>query len=177
MRERREIGGTLRAGPSEKSSVIGACDAARGAGCARGALNEKFIGAGNAGSLDGAVRGAVWRGCVVWGRGDGGGGNTGRGIAMATGGSGGGGRVAAAGAPAAPRLAVAGPVRRVWVARAAAEPMACGTGFGAGGGAGGAAGAGAVSCGFGKVGPFGEPPSNTIATVAGGGSSSSAGRS
>jgi hypothetical protein len=175
MRENGEVSVAPCRGASEKSSVDRPRELVRGCGRDGGGwLKEKFIGAGNA--VDGA--GVTGR-CV--GDGDGGvrgGGSTGLGTAIATGGSGGGGGGAGTGkggngSGSGGTGTGAGSATLGGEGALGGSTVARGTGMGAGGGVGVEAGAGISSCGLGRAGPSGLPPSNTNATVAGGGNSSS----
>ena len=164
-------------GASEKSSVFGACEGAWVGACFCGfaAPNEKFVGTGNAGGRDGA--GATDGGA---GRGAGGGG---RGTTMASGGIGFGCGVSAVaaggdgsggvGSGSGVGTTVSGAGGGRAVATGGGDAGAGGAGVGAGGSASGSDGAATKGFGSGSAGPFGVPPSNTIATVDGGGSSSS----
>lgn len=164
-------------GASEKSIVAGAWEAERGCereGAVGIGLSEKFIGVGKAPGLLGAT------GCGdnTGGRTGRAGGTTGRGITIASGGGGGGTGRLGAGAGCAGGGGGGDGIGTVCgvgggVGVGGGSAVACGVGTGGGGGAGGAAGVGICICGFGTAGPCGWPPSNTIATVEGGGSSSS----
>jgi len=175
-----------RRGAREKSRVVGAPRGeVRGAGgrsCDGAALKEKFIGVGNSCGLDG--RGVIEGGAVTGGdgRGAGGlgtviasGGGFGTGTsAFAAGGGGGTGRGsvgAGAGGAGAGGAAATGGAAGGGVGAGAACCVGAGAGLGAGGCDGGAVGD-TFSWGFGSAGPSGVPPSKTIATVDGGGSSS-----
>lgn len=180
-------------GASEKSSVFGACGdvrvGARSCGTAR--PNEKFIGVGNSEGRGGA--GGAFGAAGAAGRaGDGGRGTTmasggtgfGSGIsAVAAGGGGSGGVGSGSGAVSAGGEGGGGATATGGGGLSAGGAGAGNGGggdAGAGGAGGGAAcwdGAATLGFGFGSAGPFGVPPSNTIATSDGGGSSSSPCRS
>jgi hypothetical protein len=114
---------------------------------------------------------AIDGGCV--GRGAGGRGTT---IARGGGGGGGSGNASAAGGDGVGGAGVAAATGGAgWVGGATGVDSAVlgGGGSGAGGAFGGDVGAGITDCLSGTAGPCFWPPSNTIATVEGGGSSSS----
>jgi hypothetical protein len=156
--------------------VFGVRDDVRGGVCACGFAvpNEKFIGVGNAGGRDGAgaTDGGGGRGADGGGRGTtmaSGGIGFGNGVSAVAGGDGGSGGVGSGSGAGALGGAGGGGA----AATGGGDAGAGGVGAGAGGVAGGSDGVATKGFGLGRAGPFGEPPSNTIATVDGGGSSSS----